>query len=740
MLPMRVRCLALRIAIAISCSGLLSAAQTIDSAITTASRAPISITDEIQDPAERAAFAELLKTTEPQKTLASARSFLDRFPRSAFLAPVAERAARASFDLGNLKSGLDDARFSLQLLPENPLLLIAAADVEAQLEENDAAMASARDALDYLDRFEGPVTIPAREWPSFKRKQQATAWFVIGRALVNEALGGAAEDRQVLFEQAAGALTKAHELNTKDMEPVYLLGLTYRYANQLPNAVLEFSTVYRQGKEFSSQAYVQLQAIYKASTPGSTASFDEFVRKLAQEAQPVTPPPPTQSVAPASRLGGYAGSAACEHCHAAIYRQWKQSGMSRMLRAYQSENVIGDFTKDNKFYAGDDISFQDGKLEIAPQADRALFARMVIRNGRHFFEIKQANGLWRSYPVDYTIGSKWQQAYATRLPNGQIHVFPIQYNRIEKKWVNYWKVIDAPGSERSNPYNWEKLDAATNYMINCAVCHTSQLRNSRSGGFDQDNLAFREPGIDCEMCHGPSADHVEAMTAGRFLKKSPLESPVDFGRTTNREFVAICSQCHMQSVAHQGGAGGELNYSSTGTFFLKGLELPFTEFSRGAFYKDGRFKQTTFIAEALERSQCFRKGQVSCGGCHDPHGPYESSNPTSLKFKDHPDLMCTGCHTQFQDPAAASAHTHHPYQSEGSRCVSCHMPRIMDALLFRARTHRIDDIPNAQMTLRFGQTDSPNACLLCHQEKTPQWVEAELQTWKRPAGPSVSHF
>ena len=55
------------------------------------------------------------------------------------------------------------------------------------------------------------------------------------------------------------------------------------------------------------------------------------------------------------------------------------------------------------------------------------------------------------YPVDYTIGSKWQQAYATKLPNGQIHVFPIQYNVREKKWLNYWKSLDGPNTERSDP-------------------------------------------------------------------------------------------------------------------------------------------------------------------------------------------------------------------------------------------------------------------------------------------------
>ena len=80
--------------------------------------------------------------------------------------------------------------------------------------------------------------------------------------------------------------------------------------------------------------------------------------------------------------------------------------------------------------------------------------------------------------TDYTIGSKWQQAYATTLPNGQIHVFPIQYSTVAKQWLNYWKIIDSPGSERADPNSWQKHDGSTSYQLNCAVCHTSQLRNT----------------------------------------------------------------------------------------------------------------------------------------------------------------------------------------------------------------------------------------------------------------------
>jgi hypothetical protein len=59
------------------------------------------------------------------------------------------------------------------------------------------------------------------------------------------------------------------------------------------------------------------------------------------------------------------------------------------------------------------------------------------------------------------------------------------------------------------------------------------------------------------------------------------------------------------------------------------------------------------------------------------------------------------------------------------------MPRIMDALLFRARTHQIDDIPDAEMTRRFGQEESPNACLLCHEEKSAEWVQRSLLSSKQ---------
>lgn len=710
------------------------AAQEIDSIVTSASRTSATIVDQIKNPAERSAFITISKTSDPQKLLALTRSFLEKYPRSAFLAEAADGAARSSFDLGNLQSGVDYARLSLSLLPENPLLLVAVANVQAVLHQDEAAIASARDALDYLDRFDRPLKISERDWPDTKTRQKASAWFVIGRASINEALHEPrSNSRRSMLGEATSALDRARALNPGDMEILYLSGVAYLLANDSAKASLAFAAVYRRSTDLGPRAEEQLSAIYKATKPEGQTSFEDFVNGLANRADkgvPSTAIEPPESEKP---LPAYSGSEACGRCHIDIYRQWSQSGMSKMLRPYLAQDVIGDFEKKNEFYDGDDLVYSDGKVQVAPRADRSLFARMVIRGGRHYFDIKESDGRWHSYPVDYIIGSKWQQAYATKLANGQIHVFPVQYSAVEKRWLNYWKIIDAEGSERADPHNWERLDASTSYDLNCAVCHTSQLRNTLGGGLGPDNIVFREPGIGCEMCHGPSAGHVAAMTHGKFQAMNPLDPPVDFNRIRNREFVAICAQCHMQSNDHRGSPRGELNYSSTGTFFLKNAALPLSEFTRGAFFKDGRFTQATFMVEALERSQCFRKGQASCGTCHDPHGHDEASNPTSLKFKDEPDRMCTGCHTQFQDRAQAAAHTHHPAGSEASQCVSCHMPRIVEGMLMRVRSHQIDDIPNAAMTLRFGQQESPNACLLCHSDKSLQWLEAQLRSWKNGA-------
>ena len=704
----------------------LNQAQEFDSVILDENRKPFTIVDQMTDAAERESFLALLGQKNSRKRAALAEAFLVAYPRSAFLAQVYEIASKSYIDLGNYNRALRYAEDSLKLLPENPLLVVQVANVQLQQGLLAQAKRSAREALDYLERFSRPIAIPKQAWPQLKRQLKSSTYYVLGRAAAFEATGIPPGQRRVeLLQQSVKLLKRARALNPADPEIAYLMGLSYLWLGKADEAARSFVAAYRRKGPTQSRALQELRRIYEASWGDPKISFESFLKNLEVDGQDFAPHSPSKSIGSMQKVSDYAGTGACRVCHIGQYKAWAQTGMARMFRPYRWENVIGDFEHDNQFYTGEEVRWEGDRLRVVAGGEKLLFARMLTDQKRHYFEIRRANGRWHRYPVDYTIGSKWQQAYATRLPNGQTHVFPIQYNALEKRWINFWKVIDPPKSERANVLVWENLSPDTSYEANCAVCHTSQLRNVKGGGFGPDNLKFREPGINCEMCHGPSGKHVAAMLRGESYLRRPLEPPVAFSKISSRDYIAICAQCHMQSAIRKSGRHGELNFSrQDGLFFRRLKSAPFIEFSRKAFYKDGRLRETSFIVESLLRSACFKKGQVNCGHCHDPHREDASTNINSLKFLDQPDQMCLQCHSSYTEKI--ESHTRHPAGSEASRCTSCHMPRIMRSLLFKAGTHRVDDIPDAEMTLRFGQEESPNACLLCHSDKDAQWVKEQL--------------
>jgi predicted CXXCH cytochrome family protein len=245
-----------------------------------------------------------------------------------------------------------------------------------------------------------------------------------------------------------------------------------------------------------------------------------------------------------------------------------------------------------------------------------------------------------------------------------------------------------------------------------------------------EHAIYRQPGIDCEMCHGPSAWHVKQASRGVLGHAASIDPPVDFRKMTNRDGVRVCAQCHRQSAVREIGEGGELNYSSKTDFVPLTWLRPYDAFSRKAFYKDGRFRETTFIVESFTRSACYLRGVAQCATCHSPHLADFATNQTSLKFYDKPNEMCLGCHAQYRERVAQ--HSRHSAGSEASQCVTCHMPRIVNALLFKARSHQIE-IPFADLTERFGQNESPNICLTCHAEKGAPWAREQLAAWPHSA-------
>ena len=503
-------------------------------------------------------------------------------------------------------------------------------------------------------------------------------------------------------------MRESGRLNPSDGIALFLLGIVEDTLGNRGDALSAFLQAARTPGPVQARSMSRLRDAHSRVETADT-SFEDFVSGIA--------PPKLgrrdsgqSRAAGGNRPGRYAGSAACLDCHEEVYDAWAGTGMAKMFRPYDRDNVIGDFDSENRF--------------LSPEGD--VLARMLVEGGRHYFELPAGNDK-RRFRVDYTIGSKWQQAYATKLPDGTIHVIPLQYNALHDKWVNFWEVLDDGPSERSRVRDFHRMQSATSYQIHCAPCHTSQAQ-AEGALIASERIVFREPGINCEMCHGPSAEHSDSMREGRPAAGAAGEPPLRFGALGHRTYVDVCAQCHMQSGIVEAGPRGELNFSGKqATFLNPRRQRPYEDYSRSAFYKDGRFRETTFIVEAFMRTACFRRGEAHCGHCHDPHPADSASNPESLKFREDPDRMCLQCHESLaRDP---SEHTRHETGSEASRCTACHMPKIMNSMMFMAGTHRIDDIPDAAMTERFGREESPNACLDCHGSEPAAWLARSLAEW-----------
>ncbi len=675
-----------------------------------AERRPFTILDRIEDAEEKEAFRRLLEITEPGEKKRLAEVFLARYPSSWMLSQAYEIAAKASIDTGDYPRALLYGEESLRLLPENPLLLVPLADLQAQQGRLDDAERNARRAIEILGSFERPLRYSEKQWDRLDPELRASAHFALGRAAATRAAKGDAEGAGY-WREARESLIRSRRLNPEDRLAAYLLGFVEQGLGELERAAREYADAARSPSPVRTRALDALGKIHKAG--GSKEPFERYVAELRSR----RPSYRTSKQKPpkASARLEYAGSASCESCHAAEHQAWRQTGMARMFAPYKKENILGDFAKANEFLDDDDVSL----------------VKMFESDGRHYFSFLTPGGDWKRYPVDYTIGSKWQQAYATELPDGEIHVFPIQYTKLESRWLNFWKIIDDPGSARTVVGDFPQHTNATSYQLNCAPCHTSQLRTV-SGEIESADMRFREPGINCEMCHGPSQSHVEAMAAGKVYDKPAHLPPIEFGKIDHRLHVTICGQCHMQSGVAKLGRAGAVNYSGEDDFVKRYTHRPYMEFSAKAFYKDGRFRETTFIVESFLRTACYERGKSQCGNCHDPHPADVATNPRSLKFLDNPDHMCTQCHESYV--ATPEAHTRHAVDSEAGRCTSCHMPRIMNSLLFKAGTHRIDSIPDAEAAARFGPEESPNACLHCHTDQDAAWLKRQLAGWKKPAG------
>jgi predicted CXXCH cytochrome family protein len=140
------------------------------------------------------------------------------------------------------------------------------------------------------------------------------------------------------------------------------------------------------------------------------------------------------------------------------------------------------------------------------------------------------------------------------------------------------------------------------------------------------------------------------------------------------------------------------------------------------FWTDGMMRVSGREYNGLIESPCYKGRQFSCISCHSLHN---SDPDDQLNRKATGNGGCLPCHQKFREEATLIAHTHHRSASSGSECYNCHMPHTTYGVLKAIRSHQISS-PRVADDLTTGR---PNACNLCHLDKSLAWTSERLAAW-----------
>ncbi len=411
--------------------------------------------------------------------------------------------------------------------------------------------------------------------------------------------------------------------------------------------------------------------------------------------------PPTTAGAPASRpttlpttapaasqSGPLAGSASCRDCHERFYDLWATSYHGLAMQPYTPS------------FAATNLKPQKGAIAIGRHRYRAQ-----IEPDRGWVLEEGPDGE-RKLPIAHALGGKNVYYFLTPWERGRLQTLPVAYDVRRQQWYDTARsgVRHFPGQPQDEPLHW--TDREYTFNTSCYRCHVSQLSTNYDPASDTYRTVWAEPGINCETCHGPSAEHVRVC-----LEAGDGEEPEDLKiisttRLSGEQIDAMCAPCHARMAPLT-------------TSFLPGERYfdhyDLTTLEHADFYPDGRDLGENFTYTLWRLSPCVKAGQLHCMHCHTSSGRF--------RFTDDPNRSCVPCHQARVDDA--TAHTHHPPDSPGNRCIACHMPQTWFARMLRSDHSLLPPTPAA--TIEF---QSPNACNLCHTEQDAAWADRHVRQWR----------
>jgi hypothetical protein len=212
---------------------------------------------------------------------------------------------------------------------------------------------------------------------------------------------------------------------------------------------------------------------------------------------------------------------------------------------------------------------------------------------------------------------------------GQTYVY--EYNgELYQSRVSYYKALDdldvTLGAQNTKPTNLVQaagLLMSPDEKVQCFRCHATDAVDHKK--LTLNNLI---PGVQCERCHGPTANHLRSVKIGDAKGAAMTE----LRKMTSEQTANFCGQCHRtwDEIAGSG---------------LNGVA-------------NVRFQPYRLIT-----SKCYDAddSRIRCTSCHDPHGEVSRSVASY-------DGKCQACHAGGKVGARAC-------KVGRDNCVTCHMPK-----------------------------------------------------------------
>lgn len=450
------------------------------------------------------------------------------------------------------------------------------------------------------------------------------------------------------------------------------------------------------------------------------------------------------------REDGFVTSDTCQSCHPSQYASWHASFHRTMTQVATPQTAIPDF---------------DG---VTVDAVHGRPMRLTERGTQLFAEFDDPDS---PEPPDRRPRIERQVTMITGSHNQQVFWYGTGQQRLLGQLPGAYLVREARWIPRRtavlHPPTQGPLSETGHWNSTCIACHATHGKPQFDTPFGSQPLETQtvqttaaEFGIACESCHGPSEAHVRANRSlpRRYrlhLTGGADPTTVQPTRLDPKRASQVCGQCH--GVWEFYDATGERLANAQGLPFrpgddlaasrfvaqptanadsdaMKALLADDSRFIRDAFWSDGTVRVSGREYNGLIESPCYRNAThaertLSCFSCHTLHKKDDDRRPLAewaddqLSAPANDNTACLACHEPLR--ANLSAHTHHPADSPGSACYNCHMPYTTYGLLKTIRSHTVGS-PTVRESV---QTGRPNACNLCHLDRTLAWTGDALQAW-----------